>query len=143
MLLKRHYNKPTGWVKEVDEKGTCINPPPLSHIEIKHSGAHPAQRFSTGLVAAGLAEGWMTISKGQLIVHGQPEDLIYTIKRVPGEYRLTDGGKEVSHYYDCVLDEAQHARFCANTEAERREATYLLQGISSKRKSHIKEVSRG
>jgi hypothetical protein len=116
MLLKRHYNKPDGWVKEVDEKGDCTNPPPLSHLEVKHTGTHPAQHFSTGLVAAGLAEGWMTIGPGKLILHGKPEDLVYTITRVPGEYRTKDGQKEIIHYYDCVLDQAQHQRFCAQAK---------------------------
>lgn len=100
MLLKRIYDKPEGWERQVNTRalggvalidpkkpeGACLNPPPLSHIEVKHTGTTPEQNFSDRLVYTGIREGWITLSKGKLIVHGQPEDLRYTVKRGPGHY---------------------------------------------------------
>lgn len=118
MLLKRHYDTPVGWIKQVDERGTCLNPPPLSHLEVKHTGAAREQHFSVDLVAAGLAEGWMSIRDGVLTLHAQPEPLRYQILRVPGKYPSTTEpcGYEVIHYYDCILDYAQHATYNARAK---------------------------
>ena len=104
MLLKRHYRK--------EASGVLCEPPLLDHVEVKHTGHSPAQHFSYGLVAAGLAEGWMSIKDGVLTLHAQPEDLHYQILRVPGKYSCATerAGYEVIHYYDCVLEADQHAR---------------------------------
>jgi len=113
MKLKRHFLKPDGWVKEVDAQGLCTNPPPLSHIAVQHTGSTPDQHFSDKLVAAGLSEGWLSIADGVLTLHAQPEDLHYRILRVPGKYPVAGDPvrSEVIHYYDCVLDEAAHAKY--------------------------------
>lgn len=76
MLLKRIYD-------HADAKA-----PKLSHIELKHTGTHAEQNFSRRLVEGAVAEGWMTLSKGKIILHAKPEDLTYTIKRAPGHYCL-------------------------------------------------------
>jgi len=99
MYLKRHYNRPDGWEKQINVKaadgtlldpkrpeGVCLNPPPLSHVAVLHTGWTKQQNFSGGLVQAALSEKWMTIGKGQITLHVQPEDLVYTIVRVPGRY---------------------------------------------------------
>jgi len=115
MLLKRHYKTSAGWEKALDDTGTCTNLPPLDHIEIKHTGTTPDQHFSDRLVAKGLAEGWVTIHDRVLTLHATPEDLRYAILRVPGKYlaKTAPSGYEVIHYYDCLLDRAQHERFRA------------------------------
>ena len=107
MLLKRHYKR--------DAKGALIEPPQVDHLEVKHTGIHAAQHFSTRLVAAGIAEGWLTIEGGQLFLKAKPEPLRYTVKRVPGRYPKADapGGAEVINYYECELDPAQHQKFAA------------------------------
>lgn len=159
MRLKRHYKKPEGWVKQVNVRdpetgelvnplipeGECLNVPPLDYIELQHTGSTPGQNFSASLVAAGLVEGWMSIQGGVLTMRVQPQDLAYKILRVPGKYpsKTERSGYEVIHHYECMLDGTQHATFCAKTEDDRREAAYLLKGITPKRKSHIKEVARG
>lgn len=81
MLLKRIYEH------------TDPEHPKLSHIELRHTGTHAAQNFSRRLVDAAIAEGWMTLSRGKLILHVKPEDLTYTIKRAPGHYCLHCGEK--------------------------------------------------
>jgi len=116
MLLKRVYDKPEGWERKVNVRalggvalidptkpeGACLNPPPLSHIEVKHTGTSAAQNFSDRLVNAGLAEGWITLGKGKLVLHGKPEDLTYAVLRVPGYYcchckvALPDAGRIVA-----------------------------------------------
>jgi len=86
MLLKRIYRKPEGWEAKRDAKGNLLNPPPLDHIAVKHTGTHAEQNFSTQLVEAAVTEGWMTLGQGKLTVHGKPEDLVYKIRRAPGHY---------------------------------------------------------
>jgi hypothetical protein len=105
MVLKRQYRK------RID--GSLQTPPVVSHMEIKHTGQSPEQHFSTRLVAAGLAEGWLVIEGSTLTLKAQPQDLIYQIRRTPGTYPIegNPSGVETIHYYDCILDAAQHARF--------------------------------
>lgn len=101
MELKRHYNVPEGWerqskVTSIPGKKSvdvCTNPPPLSHIEVRHTGIDAEQHFATHFVEQGLAEGWMTVGGGKLILHAQPEDLVYTILRPPGRYCVHCGIK--------------------------------------------------
>lgn len=129
MRLKRHYNKPDGWVRQVNtrdpqtgelinpklEEGDCLNPPPLDYIELKHTGVSAKQNFSDTLVMAALKEGWMSFEKGSLILHGKPEDLRYRVLRVPGKYpsEVSPVGYETIHCYECELDAEQHARHAA------------------------------
>ena len=106
MRLKRHYAKPEGWQPKwnrPDAKGqlpnphraagVLLNPPPLEHIQLQHTGTTPEQNFSVGLVEKGQEEGWIAIKDGQLILYGLPENLIYDIKRFPGRYSCFDGIK--------------------------------------------------
>ena len=81
MLMKRIYDRSD------PEK------PKLSHIELRHTGTHAEQNFSRRLVEAAAAEGWVTISRGKLILHAKPEDLNYTILRSPGTYCCHCGEK--------------------------------------------------
>jgi len=93
MLLKRFFKKPEDWVKETDAAGNCTNPPPLDYVSLGHTGTTPEQNFSGGLINTALAEGWATISKGKLTLHVHPEDLVFTIKRMPGRYCCHCGEK--------------------------------------------------
>ncbi len=123
MLLKRFYKTPLDWVKQINDRmvvrdangapvidpptkevvtrlvdpskpqGACLNPPPLDYVSCAHTGVSPEQNFSAGLINAALSEGWATISKGVLTLHVVPEDLIYTIKRMPGRYCCHCGEK--------------------------------------------------
>jgi len=100
MLLKRHFKLPENWapvrnirdgatgaLKDVKKpEGALLNPPPLDYVELRHTGTNPEQNFSTGLVEAGLAEGWISIGQGKLTLRAKPEDLVYAIKRGPGHY---------------------------------------------------------
>ena len=116
MLLKREYKHQAPiaeWgmrSRECDTchaKGVVINPeltgivqcptcngqriivqraPPLDHIKVVHTGTEAKQSFGTRLVDAGIKEGWLTLSKGKLIIHGRPQDLVYTIDKIPGTY---------------------------------------------------------
>lgn len=84
--MKKHYKKPSGWEPIRDKAGNVTNVPPLSHIEVKHTGASPEQNFSTRLVEQGVALGFMTLGKGKITLHAKPEDLTYKIVRSPGHY---------------------------------------------------------
>ena len=140
MLLKRHYKTPEGWVREVDEKGNCTNPPPLDYIEVKHTGASPEQNFSDTLVTNGLLEGWISIKDGIMTLHGKPEDLCYRIVRVPGKYpsETSPSGYEVTHAYECVLEAMQHERYHVGTVTARKEAELRARGVILKPKAHRK-----
>lgn len=68
--------------------GALLNPPPIERVKVVHTGVSREQNFSERLVRAGVAEGFMTLGQGKLILHtveGQP-DLEYKILRAPGWY---------------------------------------------------------
>lgn len=68
--------------------GALLNPPPIERVRVIHTGTSAEQTFSERLVRAGVAEGFMTLGKGKLILHtveDQP-DLEYSIRRTPGWY---------------------------------------------------------
>ncbi len=89
MELKRHFQR--------DATGELIRgsdgQPALAFIEVRHTGTHPEQNFSTRLVEGGQAEGWIEIDGDELTLLAQPEDLHYTIRRRPGRYCLHCGEK--------------------------------------------------
>jgi YgiT-type zinc finger domain-containing protein len=106
MELKRIYRFPEGWKADRNTRdperatkrnpfglkdparreGDVLNPPPVDHFQIKHTGVKPEQNFSQKMIEAGQVAGFLTISKGELILHAKPEDLHYTIVRGPGYY---------------------------------------------------------
>lgn len=112
----------------------------LDHIQVNHTGTHPEQTFSTQMVDQGMAEGWISVVKGELVLHAKPEDLHYAILNGPGFYCCHDGskhatGKDAQNYtakkfagkpspdannpagyrklngYELRLNAAQHAKF--------------------------------
>lgn len=106
MQLKRHFTKPDGWAPQRNVRdgkgmlpnpqrapGVLLNAPPLDHVEVKHTGTDAAQHFSTRLVETGIAEGWIRIEDGTLILYATPETLTYTIVRLPGRYSCFDQSK--------------------------------------------------
>jgi hypothetical protein len=143
MLLKRLYDKPADWEPERAPDGRLLNPLPVVGLSLHHTGTHKEQNFSRRLVEAGLAQGWVSMAKGQLILHTEDEDLTYTIVRPPGQYcchcqadvgddpsgqagrdhvaqahagaaspdPANPAGFRMSHAYECVLEESQHARW--------------------------------
>lgn len=129
MLLKRHYAIPDGWAPQRDSRGNLLNAPPLSHIEVKHTGNNPEQNFSERFVKQGIDLGFISILKNMLILHGKPEDLKYKIVRTPGHYcchcgkaledanqvisdGLTVGKKHVSeHHPDAAPDKQNPAGY--------------------------------
>jgi hypothetical protein len=152
MQLQRLYSFPEGWKREANLRqadGTlidpskpedaCLNPPPFAGVAVAHTGVDAAQNFSERLVNAAIAEGWMSISRGKLVLHAASEDLSYTVTRTPGVYCAHCGEKQESaeaakahiaaahadkkspdasnpagyeklNGFECVLDSEQHAR---------------------------------
>ena len=106
MLVKRYYDRPKHWepLRNVPNaagvlpnphraEGALLNPPPFAGMEIKHTGTSPEQNFSERFVTKGREEGWIGIADGVLTLYGTPENLTYTILRVPGRYSCFDGSK--------------------------------------------------
>lgn len=93
MLLKRIYKTPDGWEKQINERGECVNPPPLDYLSLAHTGINPEQNFSTDRVVEGLTAGLMRIEDDVLALECHPEPLRYAIKRRPGRYCLHCGEK--------------------------------------------------
>ena len=118
MLLKRVFDH------------TDPTKPKLDHIKVLRAGSK--QRFSTGLVAAGAKEGWLTLGGGKITLTTRPP-VSYRIVRTPGIYCCHDGkemgdqlearayiaahfagvpspdgenpaGYTVINYYDCVKE---------------------------------------
>lgn len=102
MLLKRHYRFPEGWqpkrnvrdpdtgklVDPTQPEGELLNAPPVHRVSLKHSGVRAAQNFSTRLVEGGIAQGWITLGQGKLVMHTPDgeDDLEFTVERGPGYY---------------------------------------------------------
>jgi hypothetical protein len=106
VLLKRIYAKPEGWEKKVNARGAdgklpdprkpegiCLNPPPLDHVVVRHTGTAPEQKFSAQTVEIGTREGWLRVRDGRIVLDVKPEALVYTIRRAPGRYCLHCGEK--------------------------------------------------
>lgn len=62
-----------------------------TRVGIMHTGTHPEQNFSGKMVARGIADGWLSIVRGILVLHADPEDLTYKILRGPGRHCLHCG----------------------------------------------------
>lgn len=156
MMLKRIYKTPPDWapvrnVRGPDgtlpdptrPEGACLNPPALDYVSLGHTGIDRRQNFSERLIQTAIAEGWCSLGQGQLTLHVMPEDLVYTIERLPGVYcchcgaRLEAGDRAARAHvaqqhagaaspdpanpsgyrrvnaYECVLDARQHDRYRA------------------------------
>ena len=85
MILKRIYKR--------DSSGGLVQPPTLDYVSVGHTGVHPEQNFSPGLVLAGVQEGWIKIEGEYLILNVHPEPLRYKILRLPGRYCCHCGEK--------------------------------------------------
>jgi hypothetical protein len=124
MMLKRIFKKDTDGSLVVSDSG-----PILDHVQCWHTGVRPEQNFSDRLVKSAIAEGWMTLSKGKLILHCKPQDLEYTINRTPGRYDLGNGKYEVIHQYECVLNTKQHDAFKFQGKPGSLKPNYFTAGV--------------
>ncbi len=87
MDLKRIFKKNEAGENELDQHGQPI----LDHIKVlRHS---KKQNFTQKKIDQGVTDGFMTLSKGQIILHAKPADLIYKIIRAPGYYCCFDNSK--------------------------------------------------
>lgn len=122
-------------------------------VKVRDTGFSPGQNFSRRLVETALAEGWMSMGGGKLTLRASPEDLVYTVLRVPGVYcdlcgeKLDAGGPTAQLHvsskhpgeprsdawpsgyaqinaYECVLGEVQHKKYRALPMGEKREGDY-------------------
>ena len=55
--------------------GDCLNVPPIDHLEVEHTGTVPEQNFTTRMVEAGLADGFISIAGGKLTLRAKPEEI--------------------------------------------------------------------
>lgn len=130
MLLRRRY-------EPIDPKKgrEPANLKPAG-VSVRHTGVKATQNFSRQLVEKAIAEGWMSLGKGRLVLHAAEGDLDYEVKRMPGTYcchcgeklpesktaqahvaekhagktspdRSNPSGYAVTHAYECVLDAGQ------------------------------------
>jgi hypothetical protein len=123
------------WAKEAAERD--VVPSAVSGYELVHTGVTRDQHFSTSFVTELLSKGLATVSATHLTLNVQPEPLVYELLRRPGRYCLvcsqklendekgelarlhvaenhpgTEGpGYEAINYFDCVLNEDQHAQY--------------------------------
>lgn len=64
---------------------------PVTHLEVRDTGASPEQNFSHRFVEDGVAQGWITLTADTLTVRAQPEDLVFALRRQPGYYCSSTG----------------------------------------------------
>lgn len=92
-LTQRDRLLDRGLTKE--EAEAKLQQPRCIHVEVKHTGVHPEQNFSSRMVMNAVSEGWMVIEGDKLTIktcEHQP-NLVYTINRSPGHYALQDGSR--------------------------------------------------
>lgn len=58
----------------------------LTGVSVKHTGVSRAQNFSSKLVSTAVADGWMSLVKGQIVLHAREGDLTYKVLRSTGHY---------------------------------------------------------
>jgi hypothetical protein len=78
--------------------------PVVTGVELRHTGIHAEQNFSTRLVSQALAEGWMEVAGDTILLHTDVGPLRYSVKRAPGYYCCHDG-KRIP-----ISEMAQHER---------------------------------
>ena len=86
------------WLRRIFDHS--VDPAVLDHIKVLRYSKK--QHFTQRLLDRGMEEGFLTISKGQLILHTKPE-LTYKIVRSPGYFCCFDderlgGEKEAKAY---------------------------------------------
>ncbi len=77
--------------------------PVFDHLKIIRAGK--VQNFTQKFINKGMTNGFVTMSKGQIIIHGKPVDLSYKVVRIPGYYCCHDdaplgGEKEAREYLE-------------------------------------------
>lgn len=88
MLLKRVYDK------------TDPANPKVNGVRVLRAGGD--KNFSPDLINDGLAQGWLSMSKGKLVLEGENAVITYAIRRAPGYYcchcgeALVDAGNFVA-----------------------------------------------
>ena len=71
----------------------------------------PEQNFSPRLIERGVTEGWLTVQRGEIIIHGDNRTLTYRIVLPPGYYcchcnrALDDPAEARSHIDEQHADE--------------------------------------
>lgn len=80
MLIKRLYEKDDKGEFVKDKAGHLV----FAGIEILR--AKQVQHFSPGFVERGVAEGWIIMGKGRIVLEGVGSKAIYRIMRIPGYY---------------------------------------------------------
>lgn len=94
MHLKRLYDK---------------NDPDAANLRaprVKLLSLHQVQRFSVEHVMVAVVDGYMTLSRGRLVIHHSGGDVVYRIRRVPGVWcchcrkRQRDGASARKHVID-------------------------------------------
>lgn len=128
---------------ELAAAANAVAAPWVDHVEVRHTGTHAEQNFSSRLVASGMLDGWIAIAKGRLVISAKPEDLVYAIERTPGYYSCFTGealadqhvakahvaaqgkpspdpanpaGYVRINHYECVLEAGLHEKYRARKE---------------------------
>lgn len=78
MLLKRLYSHDGPY-------------PSVRGIKVLRAGER--QHFSPRLVEGGVAEGWLSMAEGKIVIHGEDGRVVYRIERTPGFYCCHCGRK--------------------------------------------------
>jgi len=96
MLLKRLYHQDKlvrnvrGMDQALKDPGRPedvvleVLPGAVRGVQVLRAGAR--QHFSPGIIEGGVAEGWLSMGKGKLVIQGEDGAIVYRIARTPGHY---------------------------------------------------------
>jgi len=103
-------------VVDRDPMGRPVSPRPLAGVKVV-GDAPDEHHFSPKFVTNGMAEGWISIIKGTIILHTVDGDVVYRIVRGPGAYCCHCGikvGEGPSASRAEVTARSAHAEECCN-----------------------------
>lgn len=93
---------------------------PLAGVELT-SPAPESHAFSRPYVENGMAEGWISVIKGNIVIHTITGDLIYRIVEPPGRHDDANelSGYRVSHEFKVALVETPTKASVAQPKAKK------------------------
>lgn len=89
MYLKRLYERAEDGAVARDASGK----PKVTGVKIIR--AKELQRLTQHFIDGGIGEGWLSIARGNLVIHGEDGDVTYQIVRTPGGYFCCHCGEKI------------------------------------------------
>lgn len=76
----------------------------VSGVKVLRAG--PRQNFWPSLLTRGVGEGWLSMERGRIVLHGEDGLVVYRIVRMPGRYPDdSPAGYRIDNFYACERED--------------------------------------